>query len=299
MSSKSTSLLPVISCLIAATLWGLFWYPLRVLENMGVSGLWASVMIYTATLVPLIPQLWIHRKGISGRIVLLGLIGLSAGWANLGFMLAMLEGNVVRGLLLFYLSPVWTVLLGMLILDERLTGRAWISIVLAMFGAIIMLVQPGATFLFPGDSADLLAVSAGFAFAVMNVLIRKSGDVPIILKMGFTCLGVLFLSFTGLLAISIPAPVLDQSIIILVISVGSVGMLIMIFTAQYGVTHLPVHRSAVIFLFEIVAGAVSAALLTNELISIREWTGGGLVIVAAWLTAIDSIRSRKNLSQSK
>lgn len=299
MPSKNTSLLPVASCLIAATLWGVFWYPLRLLEGMGVSGLWASIMIYTATMIPLIPGLWIHRSGFSGRLIMLSLIGLSAGWANLGFILAMLEGNVVRGLLLFYLSPVWTVLLGMLILDEHLTRLAWSSIVLAMVGAIIMLGQPGSSVMIPTDSADFLAISAGFAFAVMNVLIRKSGDIPIVLKMGTTCLGVLVLSITGLVILPMPVPVLSQSMLILASGVGCIGMLAMIYTAQYGVTNLPVHRSAVIFLFEIVAGAASAALLTNELISSKEWAGGGMVILAAWLTAMDSIQARNNLSQSK
>jgi drug/metabolite transporter (DMT)-like permease len=68
-------------------------------------------------------------------------------------------------------------------------------------------------------------------------------------------------------------------------------MLVMTYAAQYGVTHLPVHRSAVIFLFEIVAGAVSAALLTNELVTPGEWAGGLLVVLAAWITAIDTLKS--------
>ena len=53
----------------------------------------------------------------------------------------------------------------------------------------------------------------------------------------------------------------------------------------YGVTRMPVHRSAVILLFELVAGAVSALLLTDEVILVREWVGGGLIILAAWLAA--------------
>lgn len=290
MPAKNSNMLPIISCLIAATLWGLLWYPLRILEQHGISGLWASMLIYTATLLPLLPALWKQRFAIPRYPVMLVLIGLFAGWANLGFILAVLEGHVVRVLLLFYLSPVWTVLLGLLILNEHLTRQGWLSIVMAMGGAIIMLSEPGMGFLMPTDSADLLAISAGFAFAVMNVVIRKTGTIPIVLKMVPACLGVLLLSAAGILLLPPPPPVLTATNLGLALAVGGIGMLIMTYTAQYGVTHLPVHRSAVIFLFEIVVGAVSAALLTEEIVSGREWLGGCLVILAAWLTAMDSMR---------
>ena len=37
--------------------------------------------------------------------------------------------------------------------------------------------------------------------------------------------------------------------------------------------------------FELVAGAVSSLLLTEEVILLREWLGGGMIILAAWLAA--------------
>ena len=184
-------------------------------------------------------------------------------------------------------------------LHEQLTRLAWLSIIMAMAGAVIMLGQPDAGLFIPTGKADLFAISAGFAFALMNVLIRKTGDIPIILKMGPTCAGVIILSVTGLLVLPSSSPVLNISTLSLAISVGGIGMLAMTYTAQYGVTHLPVHRSAVIFLFEIVAGAVSAALLTNEVVTAKEWVGGGMVILAAWITALDSIQVIKPRAQSK
>jgi drug/metabolite transporter (DMT)-like permease len=292
--------LPVISCLIAATLWGLLWYPLRIMEGMGISGLWASLLIYTATLIPLLPVLWINRCGTMRRPLALLLIGITAGWANLGFILALLEGHVVRVLLLFYLSPIWTVLLGKFLLKEYISILAWFSIVMAMCGAGIMLWQPEEGILLPTDAADILAITAGFAFAIMNVMIRKTGDIPIVMKMGTTCLGVLLLAVAGIFVMQSPPPVLTPVTLGYTMGVGCIGMLAMIYTAQYGVTHLPVHRSAVIFLFEIVAGAVSAALLTNEIVTIREWTGGLLVVLAAWITSMEVLQpvasSKKSLS---
>jgi drug/metabolite transporter (DMT)-like permease len=48
---------------------------------------------------------------------------------------------------------------------------------------------------------------------------------------------------------------------------------------------MPVHRSAVILLFELVVGAVSSLYLTDEVILLREWIGGSMIIIAACLVA--------------
>jgi drug/metabolite transporter (DMT)-like permease len=73
--------------------------------------------------------------------------------------------------------------------------------------------------------------------------------------------------------------------------IGAVVLVVMTLSVVYGVTHLPVHRSAVILLFEIVAGAVSAQLLTDEVVLLQEWVGGGFVILAAYLAAHAHIKA--------
>ena len=95
------------------------------------------------------------------------------------------------------------------------------------------------------------------------------------------------LTIAGLLLSQASAPEFSGASLALALLVGSVGMVLMTYTALYGVTHLLVHRSAAIMLFEVFAGAVSAALLTEEILSLREWTGGLLIMFAAWLTIRD------------
>ncbi len=293
MTTKiNPKILPVLSCLLAATLWGILWYPLRLLEQMGVPGLWATLIIYIAALIPILPLLWKSKAGYKQQPVVFFLIGLFAGWTNLAFILAVIEGPVVRVLLLFYLSPIWTVLLGWVILKERLSMFAWTTVLIALFGAVIMHWQPSIGISLLHNKVDLLAISSGIAFAVTNVCVRKSGNVPIILKMGSAWIGVITLSVLSIVLINVPTPSITLNAGILAVGVGCIGMIIMTYTAQYGVTHLPLYRSAVIFLFEIVAGAVSAALLTTEVITLQEWIGGLMVMLAAWMTAMDSIRPK-------
>lgn len=291
MSTKNNSvLLPVVSCLMAATLWGIFWYPLRVLETMGVPGLWASLIIYLSALMPVWPYFWKQKDGLRSQGLSFILLGLFAGWTNLGFILAMLEGHVVRVLLLFYLSPIWTLIFGLIFLHERLSTLARCSLFISFIGALIILWQTEPAITHPAY-VDLLAVSAGIAFAASNVVVRKMGDISIILKMGSAWIGVLVITTLGLFLAQTLPPVFSSSSLALAILIGCVGMGAMTYTALYGVSHLPVHRSAAIMLFEVFVGAVSAALLTEEVMTVREWLGGLFIIFAAWLTIRDLVNN--------
>ena len=287
-AKNPSSTIPVFCCLLAAILWGLLWYPLRVLEQAGLPGLWATLIIYISALVPVLPWFWKERSGLVQHALPVFMIGIFAGWTNLAFILAVLEGTVVRVLLLFYLAPVWTILLGWWVLKERLSLRAWCSIVVALAGTGFMLWSPDIGIPFPQSRADFLAISSGMAFSVTNVVIRKSGDLPMILKMGPAWCGVIVMSLAGIVFISSPVPGLSWMALMLAVVVGCAGMIIMTYCAQYGVTHLPLYRSAVIFMFEVFVGAVSAALLTDEAITSRELGGGILIMLAAWITAGDS-----------
>lgn len=290
MPASSRTLLAVISCLLAATLWGTFWFPLREFRALGLPGLWTTLTIYTGAMLALVPWFWQRRTGLgrqlAGHPVNLLAIAAAAGWTNLAFILAMLDGTVVRVLLLFYLAPMWTVLFGWLILRENPDRAGVLTLLLAMAGGVIMLwPQEGDVLTAAVSHADWLALSAGMAFALNNVMIRRSGYLPIGFKMLAAWSGVLMLTVAAILLTGSEFPAAGYAGWIGAFVFGLLGMTLMTFTAQYGVTHLPVYRSAVIFLFEIVAGAVSASLLSDEVIHWREWVGGTLVIAAAWHSA--------------
>ena len=54
---------------------------------------------------------------------------------------------------------------------------------------------------------------------------------------------------------------------------------------QYGISHIPVTKASVLFMFELVVAAVASYLLTDEIFSFREWLGGTLIVVAALFAA--------------
>jgi len=287
MASKSApSNFPVLALLAGATLWGVVWYPMRLLEAAGLSGLWLTTWLFLASTVAGCVLAWRYRHWFRRRPWLLTCIAISAGWANLAFILAILDGNIMRVLFLFYLSPVWAVLLGWLFLKEHISAYTIGVLVLALVGGAMMLWQPGESRLWPNDAADWLALSSGFAFAVSNIFIRYGQEIPVPIKALSAWIGVVFIAVILIVVRESAIPQVGMSVYIGVIALAWIGLVAMTLLVQYGVSRMPVHRSAIILLFELVAGAISQQLLTNELMTMVEWAGGGLVVVAAVLTAL-------------
>ncbi|MEJ2360357.1 MAG: DMT family transporter [Gammaproteobacteria bacterium] len=284
-SSQHTSVFAVLTLLLAATLWGIFWLPLRWLEHQGLHGIWITFLIYCGTLVYCIPIVLRWRQQFVRQPLLLILIGVTSGWCNTAFILAILGGEVVRVVLLFYLSPVWATLLARLVLKERLSGQAYLLLTIAFAGAMLMLWSPKFGYPWPQSRADWFGLSAGLAFASMNLFVHMADRVGIQIKTVSAWFGVIVVTGLSLLIQNEPLnlPVLTPVVYAILVGITLMGG--MTWLVVYGVTHMPVHRSAVILLFEVVAAGVSTYLFTNERMSTREWVGGLAVIIAAYLSA--------------
>lgn len=284
-SKPRMDILPVLALLSAAFFWGILWYPLRWLAEHGLPGLWASGMLFASALLPGLPLLWRHRGQMLSQPGLLSGLMLASGWCNTAFILAVLDGQVVRVMLLFYLSPVWAVLLARIMLGERLPPRAMVTLSLAMSGALIILWQPSLGVPWPRGHADWLAISSGLAFAFSNVLIRKAQDLSVAFKALVSWAGVVMLSGVLVMAGMSGAPVWNIAAVAVAVGLGIGGITLMSAGLVYGVTNMPVHRSTVILLFEVLVGAVSAQWWAGEVLGWREWFGGVLILAAAWFAS--------------
>ncbi len=287
MATKSVhSGLPVLALLAGATMWGVVWYPMRLLETAGLSGLWLTLTLYLASSLVGAVLAWPYRQWLLRRPWLLLGLAVTAGWTNLAFILAILDGNIMRVLLLFYLSPVWAVLLGWIFLKEHISRYTNGILVVALIGALMMLWQPTASWPWPRDAADWFALSSGFAFAVSNIFVRYGEKVPVQVKGLVTWLGVSAVAGIIIFFGNSAVPTITINMVIGVVALAVFGMVVMTLLVQYGVSNMPVHRSAIILLFELVAGAVSQQVLTDEMMTAMEWGGGMLVIAAAAMMAL-------------
>ena len=285
MSNRPSYLWPDLSLLFAATMWGLFWYPLRLFESAGMPAIWVTLVAFlSSSLIGVMftirywREYWVKPKTLL-------LIALTAGWCNVGFLVAVVEGNVIRVILLFYLSPIWTVILGHYLLKETISFKAFLIFTVAFAGAMIMLWEPSIGFPWPLGLADWLAISAGFTFALSNVLIRSLQEISIPVKTTASWLGCIAITVVWIGLTNNPIPDISSSIWIYCIALGLFGIVFMTLSVQYGITHMPVYRSAIILLFEIIVTVVSAYWLAHETMNLREWVGGIMVGLSAWMIA--------------
>lgn len=258
---------------------------MRLLEERGLDGLWLTFFMYAAAWVVTFPFAYRAFSRFAASPGWLVVLMLSAGWTNIAFVEAILDGKVLRVLLLFYLSPLWAALMGRLLLGERISSLAWASLAIALFGALVMLWDADGGFPWPESRADWLALTSGFAFALSNVATRATPQVPVVLKVFGVWTGVSVMALAIVFVAGMSMPSVGYATIGGAVALGIFGILLMTSLIQYGVTHLPVYRSAIITFVELVAGAISQALLTSEAMLIREWVGGALIVAGAYLAA--------------
>jgi len=267
-----------------STLWGLYWLPLRLLEQGGLGGLWVVVLVYVGASGVL---LWLARRELRAlpgfAAPMLG-VGLSGAVSGIAFSVGVIEGEVARVLILFYLAPVWSVLLARWVLREPLAPVTIPALLVALGGAAMMLLSDGGLAGSRLALAELLGLIAGLAFALTNVQLRAARALSPRLKNLAACYLVPPLAVVVAVALDLPlaapAVTLVGSLVL-----GMVWMSAMIAMVQYGVSHLPLQQSSVLLLFELIVGAVSAALIAGERLGPWELIGG-VCIAAAGLAVV-------------
>ncbi len=277
----------VVSLLAGALVWGVIWYPYRFLRDNGVDGVMASTLTYAvafllgAFMFRRVLRSWTCVRSDAAWLLILAI---SAGGGNLGYVLATLHGDVVRVLLLFYLAPLWTVLLSRVILGERLNRIGGLVIGLSLAGAVTILWHPAVGWPLPRDIADWLGLGAGFSFALFNVYSRHARDVPVEVKAMVAFSGVILVG-AGILVFS-PSPVPEASVPVwgLLALLGLVLVVINV-VVQYGLSNLPANRAIVIMLTEVGIAALSAWVLAGESFGWREALGGTMIMAASVFSA--------------
>jgi len=274
--------LAISSLVYAASLWGLVWYPYRLLGEAGVGGIASSFFTYAT---PLLLIGWLHARALRearGRWPWLAALGLAAGWTNLAYVLAVLEGEVVRVLLLFYLSPLWTVLFARFLLHEKLNRAGWAVMALAAGGALAMLWQPGEWPL-PANRAEWLGLSAGVMFAASNVISRHLDGVAEVAKSVSVWAGVMVLTVVALAFRPAELDFVAHAATTTWLLLAGVGIAIgsMTYAVQYGLARVPANQAIVIFLFELVVAAVAAYFLSDERMGMQEWIGAAMIVTAS------------------
>ena len=284
--------------LIAAGMWGLFWIPQRALEAGGLTGGWATISQMVIPFAMLLPiSLWRLYKGQSFGLEY-PLIGLLFGGGIACYANSFLLTDVVRALILFYITPVWTTIFEIVFLRQIPRFYRYITLVLALSGVWIVFGQEGVIPL-PQNSGDWIALFGGILIAssAVRMEIKKpEGMYPVLFSFFFygglfTLIQSYFLSDYLGDAPSIESWVAMMPWLILIAILFHIPTNIVILGAP---SRIGAGIFSIIILFEIVVGTFSAAILTDELIGWREILGSSFIIFAGLTEIIFASRTEEN-----
>lgn len=142
-----------LACLYAGAVWGLFWIPLRALEEAGLHGLWITVVYFlvpTTCLVPVTLRRWRHVRQGGFQLQLTAMV---SGGALLLYSTSIVYTDVVRAMLLFYLTPVWATILARVFLGDAITPSRIFAMGMAILG-MLTIFGLGARFPIPQNAGD-------------------------------------------------------------------------------------------------------------------------------------------------
>ncbi|HEX4855777.1 MAG TPA: DMT family transporter [Limnobacter sp.] len=296
MPDRQAHLLPYLALTLNAMVWGLSWWPLRELQSEGLHPLWSSAATYllgAGAMLCIKPDVWSEFM----RHRALWVLALAAGSTMVGFNWGVSIGEVIRVVLLFYLMPIWAVLLARLVLGEAITLKALLRVGLALAGAVLVLSPDGKLgFPVPSGLAEWLGLMGGAAFALNNIMLRHQSQRSSQARLFAMFLGgvVAPLAVATLLAWVLGEgnrfvqwPVVPGGYGLLVLLGFAVTLLVANFGLQYGATRLPANVTSVVMLSEVVFATLSAILLTDETLTLQVGLGGAMILLAAALSALE------------
>lgn len=278
------SRIPVGVLVASSILWGLVWWPLKYVHGLGIEGLPLIAIGHVGVTLLLLPillrQFPLWREAWRWMLA----IALVGGAANVTFNTALVYGDVVRAMVLFYLLPVWGVLGGRIFLGERIDAQRIISMVLALVGALVMLgASPDMLKQF--SRMDAIALLSGFLFAMNNILFRVTASVPVVSKITALFAGGLVLAALPLATGMAAMPTLNTNVIVAALAIGVGWWLVATLGSQWAVTRLEAGRAAVIMVMELVTAIISSAVIEDRSLLAREWAGVACVLIATLLEA--------------
>lgn len=259
-------------------LWGLYWLPVRMLDDQGLSGAWGTLALAGAAACLLAPVVALRRRRIErSDLVAIGAVALG-GAAFALYSIGFVYGRVAIIILLFYLTPVWSTLIARVFMGWQTPPMRLVAIVIGLAGLGVMLGAQGQAPI-PRNTGEWMALASGILWAVSNTGIRSRSRLePAEAAFWFsTGASLTALILAPLLA---PWPAQADPSLGVILAAGALFWGLSIAGLLWAARHLDPARVGILLMSEIVIGILSAAVIAGETLTPLEIAGGALVLAS-------------------
>lgn len=214
-------------------------------------------------------------------------LGISLGAQFVGTDLS----TAVNGALVTSASPAFVVLFAVILLGEKLTRLRLASIVLASVGVLVILNPTAADFSSDTFVGDVFLAIAAFTWGLYSVLVRR-----VSIQHGLSTLTVTVYALFGGLLLSVPASALELSnraigevdalVVLGVLYLGLISTALALLLWNRAFALAPAAVASLFFFAQPLSGALLAAIILGQEMTLALWLGGGLIALALLLSLV-------------
>ncbi len=278
---------------LAYGIWGLFPLYFAALKPSGAWEILGHRILWTLAVCALVLLVrrdlgWIRpfiaRPRLVGGITIAALL-IATNWTI--YVLAVLTGRTYEAALGYFLNPIVTVALGVVVLSERLRPLQWAAVAIGALASVYLAIA--------GGVLPWISLSLAFSFGLYGLTKKKVGaslDAMHSLAAETTVLAPIAVVVLGILVARGETTFLDHgtghtSLLVLAGVVTAVPLLLFAAAAR----RLPLVTVGLIQFVTPVLQLLVGVLVLGEHVSARLWVGFGIVWVALVLLSIDSLRT--------
>ena len=284
MTERQITRIATAIVVFTGTLWGFYWLPVRGLETSGLPGPWGTVAITLAAVLVLAPLALRQREALrQADPVALGAI-LLGGAAFALYSVGFVYGRVALIILLYFLTPVWSTLIGRFVMGWHTPRLRVVAILVGLLGLGVMLSAEGDLPL-PRGLGEWMALIAGLMWSFATTGMRSRAELPPLVAAFVFAIGAALVALGTALWLEpwrgLPgdwAPTLGLAFV-----TGALWWGASIASLMWAAVRLEPARVGILLMSEVIVGAGSAALLAGEHLHPLEIAGGALVILAGAL----------------
>lgn len=280
---------------IGASAWGVYWIPVREIEAAGVENGWAVVVFNAPALIAaLIAPFFLGPVPVrASRLIMIA--GALAGAGLAFYAMGLVLTTVVRATLLFYLTPVWSTVLAIIVLGERPGLSRWLALALGLAGLMLTLGASPADIAAGFGPGETLGLIAGAVWAGAAVIIRRIGEIEPpsraidarLVMHQFIWVIIFAAAGSVLLGDGAPSPAVAAAALSPMVLAFSFFILASLYAIFWAVGRLSPGRSGLLMMSEVVVAVITASLLLpDEAMNSREWLGAGLIVSAGLIEVL-------------